>query len=247
METEDQMWGACKQRTRKWAHRQCLVNTPGPIINLLLQFLLSRASGWSHEDCWLKSLVPLMGEVRQQMGGRPIYISFDIDGLDPAYAWHRDTWNCRLTPSQVRNSTSDIFGARTLSLPLSWLELSLQESDGIFKIRAFGPLLFSGLRFGFSLLMSNWCWQGPSFLFLDVTTVCYFGLSAFWSTCLWGQYCSTLCQDTKLYFLGIQLKKKKYAWGWTTSQGSSRIFGNPQIKFQMCSAYTQGGRIGVWL
>nr|XP_010999182.2 agmatinase, mitochondrial [Camelus dromedarius] len=38
------------------------------------------------EDCWLKSLVPLMGEVRQQMGGKPIYISFDIDGLDPAYA-----------------------------------------------------------------------------------------------------------------------------------------------------------------
>ncbi|XP_074831993.1 agmatinase, mitochondrial-like isoform X2 [Carettochelys insculpta] len=37
------------------------------------------------ENCWLKSLVPLMGEVRQQMGAKPIYISFDIDALDPAY------------------------------------------------------------------------------------------------------------------------------------------------------------------
>ena len=27
-----------------------------------------------------------MDEVREQMGGGPVYISFDIDGLDPAYA-----------------------------------------------------------------------------------------------------------------------------------------------------------------
>ncbi|NXT29004.1 SPEB protein, partial [Syrrhaptes paradoxus] len=38
------------------------------------------------EECWWKSLVPLMEEVRKQMGDRPVYISFDIDGLDPAYA-----------------------------------------------------------------------------------------------------------------------------------------------------------------
>ncbi|NWZ51872.1 SPEB protein, partial [Haliaeetus albicilla] len=38
------------------------------------------------EECWRKSLAPLMGEVRTQMGDKPVYISFDIDGLDPAYA-----------------------------------------------------------------------------------------------------------------------------------------------------------------
>ncbi|NWU72485.1 SPEB protein, partial [Pterocles burchelli] len=38
------------------------------------------------EECWWKSLVPLMEEVRKQMGDRPVYISFDIDGLDPTYA-----------------------------------------------------------------------------------------------------------------------------------------------------------------
>ena len=38
------------------------------------------------EDCWYHSLTPLMAEVREQVGGGPVYISFDIDGLDPAYA-----------------------------------------------------------------------------------------------------------------------------------------------------------------
>ncbi|MSO93000.1 MAG: agmatinase [Rhodospirillales bacterium] len=38
------------------------------------------------EECWHKSLAPLMDEVREQVGGGPVYISFDIDGLDPAYA-----------------------------------------------------------------------------------------------------------------------------------------------------------------
>jgi guanidinobutyrase len=38
------------------------------------------------EDCWYKSMAPLMEEVREQVGDGPVYLSFDIDGLDPAYA-----------------------------------------------------------------------------------------------------------------------------------------------------------------
>jgi len=38
------------------------------------------------EECWHRSLTPLMAEVREQVGGGPVYISFDIDGLDPSYA-----------------------------------------------------------------------------------------------------------------------------------------------------------------
>lgn len=38
------------------------------------------------EQCWHKSLEPLMAEVREQMGDGPVYISFDIDGIDPAWA-----------------------------------------------------------------------------------------------------------------------------------------------------------------
>jgi guanidinobutyrase len=38
------------------------------------------------DECWHRSLSPLMDEVREQLGSGPVYISFDIDGLDPAYA-----------------------------------------------------------------------------------------------------------------------------------------------------------------
>jgi len=38
------------------------------------------------EECWHRSLTPLMEEVRQQVGGGPVYLSFDIDGLDPSAA-----------------------------------------------------------------------------------------------------------------------------------------------------------------
>jgi guanidinobutyrase len=38
------------------------------------------------EECWYRSLAPLMAEVREQMGSGPVYLSFDIDGLDPAFA-----------------------------------------------------------------------------------------------------------------------------------------------------------------
>jgi guanidinobutyrase len=38
------------------------------------------------EECWHRSLDPLMAEVREQLGAGPVYISFDIDGLDPAFA-----------------------------------------------------------------------------------------------------------------------------------------------------------------
>jgi guanidinobutyrase len=38
------------------------------------------------EECWHKSLTPLMAEVREQLGKGPVYLSFDIDGLDGSEA-----------------------------------------------------------------------------------------------------------------------------------------------------------------
>jgi guanidinobutyrase len=39
------------------------------------------------EECWYQSLTPLMAEVREQIGAEtPVYLSFDIDGIDPAFA-----------------------------------------------------------------------------------------------------------------------------------------------------------------
>lgn len=48
-----------------------------------------RQQGWrvvQAEECWHKSLIPLMAEVRDQMGQGPVYFTFDIDGVDPAFA-----------------------------------------------------------------------------------------------------------------------------------------------------------------
>jgi guanidinobutyrase len=38
------------------------------------------------EECWGKSLAPLMDQVRARVGDGPVYLSFDIDGLDPSFA-----------------------------------------------------------------------------------------------------------------------------------------------------------------
>jgi guanidinobutyrase len=51
----------------------------------------NEARGWGFqvvqaEDCWHKSLAPLAARVRDRIGNAPVYISFDIDSLDPAYA-----------------------------------------------------------------------------------------------------------------------------------------------------------------
>ena len=49
----------------------------------------SRGNGWTvvqAEECWHRSLSPLMTEVRDRIGDAPVYLSYDIDSLDPAYA-----------------------------------------------------------------------------------------------------------------------------------------------------------------
>jgi guanidinobutyrase len=38
------------------------------------------------EECWHRSLEPLMAEVRAKIGDGPVYLSFDVDGLDPSVA-----------------------------------------------------------------------------------------------------------------------------------------------------------------
>ncbi len=48
-----------------------------------------RDKGWTviqAEECWHRSLVPLMEKVRRVIGDAPCYLSYDIDSLDPAFA-----------------------------------------------------------------------------------------------------------------------------------------------------------------
>jgi guanidinobutyrase len=37
-------------------------------------------------EIWYRSLAPLMAQVRERIGTTPVYITFDIDGLDPSFA-----------------------------------------------------------------------------------------------------------------------------------------------------------------
>ena len=52
-------------------------------------FNWGRKNGWTviqAEECWYKSLSPLMAEIRTKIGDTPVYLTFDIDSLDPAFA-----------------------------------------------------------------------------------------------------------------------------------------------------------------
>ena len=52
-------------------------------------FNWARDQGWrviQAEDCWHKSLNPLMEEICAKIGDAPVYLTYDIDSLDPAYA-----------------------------------------------------------------------------------------------------------------------------------------------------------------
>lgn len=48
-----------------------------------------RAQGFTvvqAHEVWYQSLAPLMAQVRERIGSAPVYITFDIDGLDPSFA-----------------------------------------------------------------------------------------------------------------------------------------------------------------
>jgi guanidinobutyrase len=52
-------------------------------------FNWARGQGWTvvqAEECWMKSLTGLMAQVRDRIGSAPVYITYDIDSLDPAFA-----------------------------------------------------------------------------------------------------------------------------------------------------------------
>lgn len=66
------------------------------------------------EECWGRSLAPLMEEVRVQMGTGPTYLSFDIDGLDPSFA--PGTGTPEIAGLTIWQALEIIRGCRDLSL-----------------------------------------------------------------------------------------------------------------------------------
>ena len=52
-------------------------------------FNWSRQQGFTvvqAEECWYQSMKPLMAQVRDVIGDHPVYFTYDIDSLDPAFA-----------------------------------------------------------------------------------------------------------------------------------------------------------------
>ena len=66
------------------------------------------------EECWYKSLAPLMREVVEQVGAGPVYLSVDIDGIDPAYA--PGTGTVEIGGLSVPQALEIIRGCRGLTL-----------------------------------------------------------------------------------------------------------------------------------
>lgn len=72
------------------------------------------------EECWYKSLEPLMNEVRDMIGGDTCtYLSFDIDGLDPSVAPGTGTPEpAGLTTSQALEIIRGCFGLKLIGCDL---------------------------------------------------------------------------------------------------------------------------------
>ena len=97
-DVNDEMFGekiahGCPFR-RAWEDN-CLINNKVYQIGLRGtgygpdDFDWARQQDWTvipAEECWYKSLAPLMADIRSKIGNSPVYLSFDIDSLDPAYA-----------------------------------------------------------------------------------------------------------------------------------------------------------------
>jgi guanidinobutyrase len=66
------------------------------------------------EACWNQSLAPLMTRVRERIGDAPVYITFDIDGIDPAFA--PGTGTPEIAGLTVPQALEIIRGARGLNV-----------------------------------------------------------------------------------------------------------------------------------
>jgi len=66
------------------------------------------------EECWHKSLTPLMDDVRKTIGDHPTYFTYDIDSLDPAFA--PGTGTVEIGGLTIWQALAIVRGARGLNL-----------------------------------------------------------------------------------------------------------------------------------
>lgn len=71
------------------------------------------------EDLWYKSPAPLMTRIRAEIGNHPVYLTFDIDSLDPGYAPGTGTPEVGgLTPPQALEIVRGCHGLRLVGCDL---------------------------------------------------------------------------------------------------------------------------------
>lgn len=100
------------------------------------------------EECWHKSLVPLMTEVRAQLGKGPVYLSFDIDALDPAFAPGTGTpeiaglTSIQVAPSLIHRSPKHVYTPVRLQRISSCSTSSITPAYISHEARSDAPLVF---------------------------------------------------------------------------------------------------------
>lgn len=80
------------------------------------------------EECWHRSLAPLMDEVRAQLGDGACYLSFDVDGLDPS-----------VTPGTGTPEIGGLTGAQGLEIIRGCRGLNLVGADVVEVAPAYDP------------------------------------------------------------------------------------------------------------
>ncbi len=97
-DVNDEMFGEreCHGTVFRRAHEEGLIN-PSKVYQVGLRGTgysaedFKEAAGWGFQqfpaqELWGRSLATLGGEIRRDIGDLPVYITYDIDSLDPAYA-----------------------------------------------------------------------------------------------------------------------------------------------------------------
>jgi agmatinase len=90
------------------------------------------------------SLERVLAEVRERIGARPVYLTFDIDGVDPAYAPGTGTpVPGGLTSREALELVRNLAGARLVGMDLVEICPPLDHADLTCHLGA--ALLFEGL------------------------------------------------------------------------------------------------------
>ena len=98
----------------------------------------------SADDVGARGIAAVMAEVRERIGERPVYLTFDVDGIDPAFAPGTGTpVPGGLTSREALGLLRGLAGARLVAMDVVEVAPSLDHADLTSHLAA--HLLFEGL------------------------------------------------------------------------------------------------------